>query len=67
MKHIHLFRHTGGGCMMVDAKNENAQCDDSYECECGAKFKTASNINTHYTMPQYIAGKDEPEVVNIIE
>lgn len=62
MKHIHLFQHINGGCKLSKDSNGNqAQCDDSYECECGAKFKTRSNINTHYTMPNYIAGKDEPE------
>lgn len=65
MQHIHLFRHTGGGCTLGNAvKNEDAQCDDQYKCECVAQFRTTSNINTHYTMPWYIAGKEEPSVVD---
>ena len=41
------------------------QCDDSYECECGAKFKAYSLKDVHFTMPLYIAGKDEPEEIEI--
>ena len=57
MNHVHLFQHIGGGCQLVGA-NENEACDDSYECECGAKFRTSSNQDVHFTMPQYIAGKE---------
>ena len=66
MKHIHLFQHIGGGCSMGSAvKNDDAQCDDQYQCECGASFKTHSESNTHWTMPHYIAGKETPELVDI--
>ena len=62
MKHIHLFQHTGGGC---SNNGTSYLCDDSYECECGAKFRTMSDMETHFVMPSYIAGKDEPEVAKV--
>lgn len=57
MKHIHLFRNVGGGCGPSD-------CDDTYECECGAKFiATTRDSDVHFAMPKYIAGKDIPDAV----
>ncbi len=60
MKHIHLFQKTGGGCELREDKNKGYQCDDSYECECGVRFRTESSPEVHFIMPNYIAGKDEP-------
>jgi hypothetical protein len=40
-------------------------CDDNYECECGAKFAVFSSPNVHFTMPQNIAGKEEPESIEV--
>jgi len=62
MKHIHLFQHIGGGCGV--GNNEKQGCDNHYKCECGAEFKAYSKSEVHFTMPQFIAGRDEPTVVN---
>ena len=61
MKHIHLFQHIGGGCSLVGDK----ECDDHYKCECGVEFKVYSSKEVHFTMPQNIAGKDEPEEIEV--
>jgi hypothetical protein len=41
------------------------ECDDSYECECGEKFTTKSNMAAHFTMPDFIAGKRMPETIEV--
>lgn len=64
MKHIHLFQHTGGGCVLGEDCNppgRQSPCDDSYECECGAKFVALSSPDVHFTMPQNIAAKVTPK------
>lgn len=62
MEHIHLFQHTGGGCAATEGNlMTEPRCDDKYECECGATFKTISSPEVHFTMPQFIAGKEAPE------
>jgi len=63
MQHIHLFRNIGSGCGV--GENSKQGCDDNYKCECGAGFKAYSVPEVHFTMPQYIAGKDEPEVIDL--
>ena len=76
MKHIHTFQHIGGGCSIDQASKDTLSwnrgkypdikippCDDHYKCECGAEFKAYSLPEVHFQMPQYIAGKDEPETV----
>lgn len=68
MQHVHLFQHIGGGCAL--AKHEScgqpqASCDDHYKCECEAEFKTYSLPEVHFQMPQYIAGKKEPEEIKV--
>ena len=67
MKHIHLFRHIGGGCAIKREYTANPilPCDDHYRCECGAEFKAYSEQEVHFQMPQYIAGKDEPEPIEV--
>ena len=66
MKHIHCFQHTGGGCNINTTLPDSwSQCDDLYECECGAKFRATSDSATHFTMPRYIAGKEEPEDMEV--
>ena len=61
MEHIHLFQHIGGGCLLVGEQ----KCDDSYECECGAKFTAYSSQEVHFQMPHYIAGKEPPEPIKV--
>lgn len=59
MKHIHLFRHMSGGC-------GTGECEDIYECECGASFKAITHdSDVHLTLPQYIPGKDMPDPMTI--
>jgi hypothetical protein len=60
MKHIHLFQHIGGGCDL-----QTSVCDDDYSCECGAKFRAESVPSVHFTMPQNIAAKEEPEEMEV--
>ena len=55
-EHIHKFEHIGGGCNLV-----TEVCDDSYECECGAKLRIESNQEVHFTMPEVIEGKKSSE------
>lgn len=61
MNHVHLFQHIGGGCLL--SEKENLPCDDHYKCECGAEFKAYSSQNVHFQMPQYIAGREEIEIM----
>ena len=63
MEHIHLFQHIGGGCGV--GENSAQGCDDHYKCECGAEFKAYSVPEVHFTMPQQIAGKKSPEIVDV--
>lgn len=60
--HVHVFKHQGGGCLVVELppEEEKNRCDDHYKCDCGLEFWTHSDAPTHFAMPQEIQGRADP-------
>ena len=49
MKHNHLFKQIGSGCLMVETKD--LPCDAHYRCECGVEFKLKTDRIGHRFLP----------------
>ena len=58
--HKHLFKNTGGGCLIKP--NDNFPCDDTYECKCGEKFKLRTSVAGHRYLPEKFETQEMSEI-----
>ncbi len=54
MKHLHKFKHIGGGCQILPTEqfDKDYPCDDDYECSCGAKLNLRMDYASHKVIPE---------------
>ena len=61
MKHIHRFKHIGGGCGVLK-EDKNVMCDDDYQCiTCGEKFRVYTSFQGHAYLPREFESREFDE------